>query len=96
VPDESDDRGGAAQPWRLLRGLIDTRWPRCSPFEQHARNGREWLSRSPGGVHESPSIKVIALLSGHRLFISAALVACFLNQCLHQRAIYNNTNLAYY
>jgi len=66
VTDERDDGGGTVQRWRPLRRLVDTGRPRCSRLEQHPRNGRVWLSRSASGIDESPSIKVIALLSGHR------------------------------
>jgi hypothetical protein len=66
VTDERDDEGGGVQRWWPLRRLVDTRWPWCSPFEQHPRNGREWLPRSASGIDESPSVEVIALLSVHR------------------------------
>src|SRR6266487_3970649 len=66
VTNERDDGGGAVQLWRRLRRLVDTGRPRCSWFEQHPRNGREWLSRSARGIDESPSIEVIAFLSRHR------------------------------
>jgi len=62
VPDEGDDRGGAAERRRGPHGYVDVTRPRCSPFEQHARDRREGLSGCAGRIEESLPVEVV----GHK------------------------------
>src|SRR4029078_4250473 len=62
VPDEGDDRGSAAERRRDPHGYVHVTRPRCSPFEEHARDRREGLSGCAGRIEEALPVEAI----GHR------------------------------